>query len=159
MQAAVQTPRRCLSMAQRGLSRRGFLSLEVAHLNANPVCAGVSGKTFADVNKALDERTIGHNPERLCLMKVSHACLYIETSCAPSTDDSCKLAPPWKQRYRFVSMTGEKDRKKPNLMMLTSHSRQGSADACRVALSTQTQSRLYRPPMLRKPALEGLQAG
>ena len=31
---------------------------------------GVSGEAFADVDKALDERTIGHNPERLCLMKV-----------------------------------------------------------------------------------------
>ena len=33
--------------------------------------AGMNGQAFADVNKALDERTIGHNPERLCLMKVS----------------------------------------------------------------------------------------
>ena len=32
--------------------------------------AGVSGSAFADVGRALDERTIGHNPERLCLMKV-----------------------------------------------------------------------------------------
>ena len=30
---------------------------------------GVSGETFASVDKALDERTIGHNPERLCLLK------------------------------------------------------------------------------------------
>ena len=29
------------------------------------------GQQFASVDKALDERTIGHNPERLCLMKVS----------------------------------------------------------------------------------------
>jgi starch synthase len=28
------------------------------------------GEAFATVDKALDERTIGHNPERLCLMKV-----------------------------------------------------------------------------------------
>lgn len=30
---------------------------------------GVSGEVFASVDKALDERTIGHNPERLCLLK------------------------------------------------------------------------------------------
>lgn len=30
---------------------------------------GVSGDVFASVDKALDERTIGHNPERLCLLK------------------------------------------------------------------------------------------
>ena len=36
--------------------------------------AGMNGQAFADVNKALDERTIGHNPERLCLMKVSLVC-------------------------------------------------------------------------------------
>ncbi len=32
--------------------------------------AGIPGEAFATVDKALDERTIGHNPERLCLMKV-----------------------------------------------------------------------------------------
>ena len=31
---------------------------------------GLPGEAFATVDKALDERTIGHNPERLCLMKV-----------------------------------------------------------------------------------------
>ena len=30
---------------------------------------GVNGKKFNVVEKALDERTIGHNPERMCLMK------------------------------------------------------------------------------------------
>ncbi|KAI3425281.1 hypothetical protein D9Q98_009048 [Chlorella vulgaris] len=30
---------------------------------------GVSGELFATTDKALDERTIGHNPERLCLLK------------------------------------------------------------------------------------------
>ncbi|EIE18024.1 soluble starch synthase [Coccomyxa subellipsoidea C-169] len=30
---------------------------------------GMPGEAFATVDKALDERTIGHNPERLCLMK------------------------------------------------------------------------------------------
>jgi starch synthase len=29
----------------------------------------VSGELFATTDKALDERTIGHNPERLCLLK------------------------------------------------------------------------------------------
>ena len=32
--------------------------------------AGLPGGAFATVERALDERTIGHNPERLCLMKV-----------------------------------------------------------------------------------------
>lgn len=31
--------------------------------------AGVSGDLFKSIDKALDERTIGHNPERLCLLK------------------------------------------------------------------------------------------
>jgi hypothetical protein len=31
---------------------------------------GVSGDMFATIDRALDERTIGHNPERLNLMKV-----------------------------------------------------------------------------------------
>lgn len=31
---------------------------------------GVSGEMYATIDKALDERTIGHNPERLCLLKV-----------------------------------------------------------------------------------------
>ena len=30
---------------------------------------GVSGEVFATIERALDERTIGHNPERLCLLK------------------------------------------------------------------------------------------
>ena len=30
---------------------------------------GLSGSLYATVEKALDERTIGHNPERLCLLK------------------------------------------------------------------------------------------
>lgn len=33
-------------------------------------CAtGIPGEEFATVEKALDERTVGHNPERLCLLK------------------------------------------------------------------------------------------
>ncbi len=34
-----------------------------------PVHAGLPGEMFAAVDKALDERTIGHNPERLNLLK------------------------------------------------------------------------------------------
>jgi hypothetical protein len=34
---------------------------------------GVPGDVFAAVDRALDERTIGHNPERLNLMKVLRA--------------------------------------------------------------------------------------
>ena len=34
---------------------------------------GVPGEPFASIDKALDERTIGHNPERLCLLKVCRA--------------------------------------------------------------------------------------
>lgn len=35
------------------------------------VCpAGIDGEVFATIERALDERTIGHNPERLNLMKV-----------------------------------------------------------------------------------------
>jgi glycogen synthase len=30
---------------------------------------GIPGEQFATVDKALDERTVGHNPERLCLLK------------------------------------------------------------------------------------------
>lgn len=30
---------------------------------------GVNGELFSTIDKALDERTIGHNPERLCLLK------------------------------------------------------------------------------------------
>lgn len=30
---------------------------------------GISGEPFMDINRALDERTIGHNPERLNMLK------------------------------------------------------------------------------------------
>lgn len=33
------------------------------------IATGISGKEFNDLEKAMDERTIGHNPERLCLLK------------------------------------------------------------------------------------------
>lgn len=35
-----------------------------------PRGSGVDGEVFATIERALDERTIGHNPERLNLMKV-----------------------------------------------------------------------------------------
>jgi starch synthase len=35
--------------------------------------AGIDGEQFATIERALDERTIGHNPERLNLMKVTAA--------------------------------------------------------------------------------------
>ncbi len=34
------------------------------------IAAGMAGESFATAERALDERTIGHNPERLHLMKV-----------------------------------------------------------------------------------------
>jgi starch synthase len=34
--------------------------------------AGIDGEQFATIERALDERTIGHNPERLNLMKVTN---------------------------------------------------------------------------------------
>ena len=58
------------------LSKRAALTEMQSSLSmqdANDLCchSGVPGEAFADVDKALDERTIGHNPERLCLMKVT----------------------------------------------------------------------------------------
>lgn len=41
----------------------------VTLVNTTMSIAGIPGEQFADVEKALDERTIGHNPERLSLMK------------------------------------------------------------------------------------------
>jgi hypothetical protein len=37
---------------------------------AAAAAAGIDGEQFATIERALDERTIGHNPERLNLMKV-----------------------------------------------------------------------------------------
>jgi starch synthase len=39
------------------------------------MATGMPGETFATIDKALDERTIGHNPERLNLMKVGVVCV------------------------------------------------------------------------------------
>lgn len=45
---------------------------------------GVPGEAFADVNKALDERTIGHNPERLCLLKGGIVYASVVTTVSPT---------------------------------------------------------------------------
>lgn len=45
---------------------------------------GVSGEVFADVEKALDERTIGHNPERLCLLKGGIVYSSVVTTVSPT---------------------------------------------------------------------------
>ena len=49
-------------------------------MTANTVLAGLSGEMFATVDRALDERTIGHNPERLCLMKVVQHAVILDTA-------------------------------------------------------------------------------
>ena len=43
--------------------------------------AGMPGKAFAKSDKALDDRTIGHNPERLSLLKVRSRALPVSLSC------------------------------------------------------------------------------
>ena len=45
---------------------------------------GVSGDVFAEIDKALDERTIGHNPERLCLLKGGIVYASIVTTVSPT---------------------------------------------------------------------------
>lgn len=45
---------------------------------------GVSGDAFAEVERALDERTIGHNPERLCLLKGGIVYSSIVTTVSPT---------------------------------------------------------------------------
>ncbi len=42
--------------------------------------SGCPGEMFATADKALDERTIGHNPERINLMKVKGQREYAEQS-------------------------------------------------------------------------------
>ena len=44
-------------------------SLTWTPIHAPPWKTGVPGEQFAQIDRALDERTIGHNPERLNLMK------------------------------------------------------------------------------------------
>ena len=43
---------------------------------AGMLTAGMPGKAFAKSDKALDDRTIGHNPERLSLLKVGSQALW-----------------------------------------------------------------------------------
>jgi sugar (pentulose or hexulose) kinase len=50
----------------------------VAAAAAAAAAAGVSGEMFATIERALDERTIGHNPERLNLMKVRRTVQQLE---------------------------------------------------------------------------------
>lgn len=45
---------------------------------------GFAGEVFATVDKALDERTIGHNPERLCLLKGGIVYSTVVTTVSPS---------------------------------------------------------------------------
>lgn len=42
------------------------------------------GKQFASIDKALDERTLGHNPERLCLLKGGVVYANAVTTVSPS---------------------------------------------------------------------------
>ena len=49
--------------------------------------AGLPGDAFATAERALDERTIGHNPERLCLMKV--LCPGTLMTCLPCSKSRC----------------------------------------------------------------------
>ncbi|CAK0748133.1 hypothetical protein CVIRNUC_001816 [Coccomyxa viridis] len=46
--------------------------------------AGLPGDAFATVDRALDERTIGHNPERLCLMKGGIVYSNVVTTVSPT---------------------------------------------------------------------------
>lgn len=45
---------------------------------------GMSGDVFATVERALDERTIGHNPERLCLLKGGVVYSSVVTTVSPT---------------------------------------------------------------------------
>eukprot|EP01024_Parvocaulis_polyphysoides_P010314 TRINITY_DN13462_c0_g1_i4.p1 TRINITY_DN13462_c0_g1~~TRINITY_DN13462_c0_g1_i4.p1 ORF type:complete len:655 (-),score=114.00 TRINITY_DN13462_c0_g1_i4:290-2254(-) len=50
---------------------------------------GVPGEVFASVDRALDERTIGHNPERLNLLKGGLIYSNFITTVSPSYADEC----------------------------------------------------------------------
>ena len=77
-----------ISACRSGTLSQMRLSRTVMHTAAwevdcdnHHVClAGLPGELFATVDKALDERTIGHNPERLCLLKVCLAHLSSQPS-------------------------------------------------------------------------------
>lgn len=45
---------------------------------------GASGRPFATIDRALDERTLGHNPERLCLLKGGIVYANAVTTVSPS---------------------------------------------------------------------------
>lgn len=45
---------------------------------------GLDGAALASVDKALDERTVGHNPERLCLLKGGIVYAAAVTTVSPS---------------------------------------------------------------------------
>jgi len=51
------------------------------------MAAGIHGEIFADIDKALDERTIGHNPERLNLLKGAIKYCQSVTTVSPSYAD------------------------------------------------------------------------
>ncbi len=44
----------------------------------------MSGELYKSIDKALDERTIGHNPERLCLLKGGIIYSNIVTTVSPN---------------------------------------------------------------------------
>ena len=59
-----------------GMLRNAKIMLTIHNMDNTGECrqeefiaTGVSGVEFNTLEKAMDERTIGHNPERLCLLK------------------------------------------------------------------------------------------
>lgn len=59
-----------------GLLRNAKIMLTIHNMDNTGECrqeefiaTGISGEEFNTLEKAMDERTIGHNPERLCLLK------------------------------------------------------------------------------------------
>ena len=86
-------PRRYLHPCRLQLQlSSAFCNITASKKTQDP-CEGVPGEVFADVNKALDERTIGHNPERLCLMKVKldlHVCMPSPSSCTGNASSIAK---------------------------------------------------------------------
>jgi len=56
---------------------------------------GVSGELFSTIDKALDERTIGHNPERLCLLKGGIIYSNAVTTVSPNYANETLLGGAW----------------------------------------------------------------
>ena len=52
--------------------------------------SGAPGSLFATVEKALDERTVGHNPERLCLLKGGVVYASAVTTVSPTYARECR---------------------------------------------------------------------